>query len=633
MKARQLIPNIWILISMLFTIHAFAQKDIVGYEYAFNNGENLQYVGITPTQDFNLNTSIDVSFLTSDINVFNIRFLDSDGLWSSIIFKIFIRPPDSATVNTNIIAYEYAFNDNEGLQFVPITPSQDFNLITDIDVNSLTSDINVFHIRFLDDAGKWSSMVSHIFIRPPDSATVNTNIIAYEYAFNDNEGLQFVPITPSQDFNLITDIDVNSLTSDINVFYIRFLDDAGKWSSMVSHIFIRPPNPDILVNNTLVSYDYWFDGDESTKTTVAIDPIVADFIVAELDMTTIWAGEHTIHSQFKDVYGQYSVATTDTINKAVLPIANFEANSTSICVGESISFTSNSIDYDSHVWNFDDGDTSTDINTSHIFLTAGLFDVSLTVEDTASGLDSIATQTIEVFSYPINTVSSSTPLPACFGSTVILTADDGNSDYLWSNGATTQSIEVTANETFSVSLTRINSPGCTVTSNNIEVIFNAEIDNTITHQEAPVLLTANQVGATYQWIDCTNGNTPIDGEINQTFTPTENGEYAVEVTQNGCTVTSDCETINTLSATDYVIKQLVQMFPNPVKEILNIHTEVPILLQVFNINGIQVKELKFNSGKQSIDIESLSSGLYFGKVIILSGKWTNQNSIYKIVKQ
>ena len=85
MKALQLIPRLWILISLLFTIHISAQNNIVGYEYAFNNGEGLQCINITPTPDFNLNTSIDVSTLTNDVNVIHVLTHRIIGIFPKII--------------------------------------------------------------------------------------------------------------------------------------------------------------------------------------------------------------------------------------------------------------------------------------------------------------------------------------------------------------------------------------------------------------------------------------------------------------------------------------------------------------------------------------------------------------------
>ena len=53
-------------------------------------------------------------------------------------------------------------------------------------------------------------------------------------------------------------------------------------------------------------------------------------------------------------------------------------------------------------------------------------------------------------------------------------------------------------------------------------------------------LIATQTSATYQWLDCDNSNTPIEGEVNQTYFPSTTGNYAVIVTVNGCSIMSEC---------------------------------------------------------------------------------------------
>jgi PKD repeat protein len=50
---------------------------------------------------------------------------------------------------------------------------------------------------------------------------------------------------------------------------------------------------------------------------------------------------------------------------------------------------------------------------------------------------------------------------------------------------------------------------------------------------------ANISGGTYRWIDC-NTNTIIPGATLQSYSPTLSGDYAVEITINGCTDTSSC---------------------------------------------------------------------------------------------
>ena len=100
-------------------------------------------------------------------------------------------------------------------------------------------------------------------------------------------------------------------------------------------------------------------------------------------------------------------------------------------------------------------------------------------------------------------------------------------------------------------------------------------------------LTISATNSTFQWLDCNNNNTAIQGETNASFTATQNGDYAVELTKNGCKDSSACTLIlgvsiakNDLSDENFFIS------PNPSKGQFTIQ-----LLNHFNgeveiINGI-----------------------------------------------
>ncbi len=704
MKANRLIPQLWILISLLFTIHIIAQNNIVGYEYAFDDGNPPTYVAVTPTQDLNLVTDIDVSGLINDVNVFYIRFKDELGQWSSMVSKIFVKPPESFAMASTIVGYEYGYGDDNPPTYVPVSPAANFNLISDFDVSGLTNDVNVFYIRFQDDIGQWSPIISKIFVKPPESFSTASNIVGYEYGFDNDNPPTYVPIAPSADVNLVTDIDVSSLPNDVNIFYIRFKDDIGQWSSIISKIFAKPPdsfaaassivayeygfdddNPPVYVpitatadfnlvsdidvsglsndintfyirfqddigqwspilskvfvkpqqpaafpNNTIVSYDYWFENNTAEKVSMTIDTPIQDYLLAEIDVSQLWAGEYVLNTQFKDAYGNYSVVMSDTINKSISPLAQFTTDAIEICLGETINFLNTSVDYDTQTWDFDDGTTSNLVDVSHTFDAPGTYEVSLFIEDTGTGLTDTATQTIEVYEMPSNTVNVSTSLPACFGDTVVLTADYATGDYLWSTGETTRSISVTAPGTYSVDISNSNSLLCSVTSEDIVVNFEPEIDNTVSVDATTII--ANLAGATYQWVDCSNGNAPIDGETNQMFMPTIDGEYAVEITVNGCTVISDCILMTNLSIEDFDLSDAVKIFPNPVKDILNIETDLDITLQLFNVLGKQLNELHFIPGQSNLDLSAYESGLYLIKVYI-TGDNSRTSKTYRIIKR
>ncbi|MCR9172371.1 MAG: hypothetical protein NXI10_07775 [bacterium] len=89
----------------------------------------------------------------------------------------------------------------------------------------------------------------------------------------------------------------------------------------------------------------------------------------------------------------------------------------------------------------------------------------------------------------------------------------------------------------SATFTLTNSAGCDslVTLN---LVINSTPSNSVT--QTGTTLTADISGLTYQWVDCDNNNSPINGETGQSYTPINTGNYAVEITSATCTATSDC---------------------------------------------------------------------------------------------
>lgn len=55
--------------------------------------------------------------------------------------------------------------------------------------------------------------------------------------------------------------------------------------------------------------------------------------------------------------------------------------------------------------------------------------------------------------------------------------------------------------------------------------------------------TNNISNGSYQWIDCNNGNSVINGETSYTYAPTNSGEYAVIISNGQCTDTTICAAV------------------------------------------------------------------------------------------
>jgi hypothetical protein len=132
------------------------------------------------------------------------------------------------------------------------------------------------------------------------------------------------------------------------------------------------------------------------------------------------------------------------------------------------------------------------------------------------------------------------------------------------------------------------------------------VDNTLSPS-----ISSNQTGATYQWIDCDNANTPIVGETSQTFTAATNGNYAVIVSLGICSDTSACVSINNIGLKNLEsINYTVQPNPNigsfiikaPIKGTYTIVNELGQIIQSFELN---------NTNNYSVSMSNFATGIYF----------------------
>jgi len=76
-------------------------------------------------------------------------------------------------------------------------------------------------------------------------------------------------------------------------------------------------------------------------------------------------------------------------------------------------------------------------------------------------------------------------------------------------------------------------------------------------------LTAQTIGANYQWLDCANFWNPIPGATDAYYIPTSAGSYAVQIERNGCVDTSSCY-VHIVSGVEDQATAPIRVFPNPV---------------------------------------------------------------------
>ncbi|MEP7170012.1 MAG: T9SS type A sorting domain-containing protein, partial [Bacteroidota bacterium] len=157
-----------------------------------------------------------------------------------------------------------------------------------------------------------------------------------------------------------------------------------------------------------------------------------------------------------------------------------------------------------------------------------------------------------------------------------------------------------------------NSSGCdSIITINLTI---NSVDTTVTAN--PPLLTANAIGANYQWMYC--DSVIIQGEVNQVFLATVNGSYSVIVLQNGCIDTSFCYSVLNVGINENVHSNDFFIFPNPSSNHLIFLFGARITkgyIMVSNTLGESVYAQNiFNESKKEIKLKNISEGIYFVKV-------------------
>ncbi len=157
------------------------------------------------------------------------------------------------------------------------------------------------------------------------------------------------------------------------------------------------------------------------------------------------------------------------------------------------------------------------------------------------------------------------------------------------------------------------------------------VDNGAT--ETGGVITASATGATYQWHDCDSGM-DIAGETNQTFTPSVTGNYAVIVTENGCTDTSACIAVTVGGLLDLDSKGHLSIYPNPSNGEFDLSINGisgDVVVEIVSINGQLVKRMDvtaFDALNLPIDISTVEAGTYLVKITA-----DNESITKRIVKK
>lgn len=145
-----------------------------------------------------------------------------------------------------------------------------------------------------------------------------------------------------------------------------------------------------------------------------------------------------------------------------------------------------------------------------------------------------------------------------------------------------------------------------------------EIDTVITQQSTQLI--ALDSTAAYQWLDCANSYAEINGANYQDYTATVNGDYAVQLSLNGCLDTSECYSIVMLGTSQNDFTSSFIFYPNPTLDYFNLRLENDIAenrkIEIYDALGRLVGEHIATLNAEMISIgDELGEGIYSFKIL------------------
>jgi len=398
------------------------------------------------------------------------------------------------------------------------------------------------------------------------------SIITLNLTINNNTGTETVSACNSYVFNGITYTTNNNTVTD------TLINAAGCDSIVTLNLTI---NNNTGIETASVCDSYVFNGiTYTTNNNTAKDTLTnaagCDSIVTlNLTITNSSTGTETVSAC--DNYLFNSITYTSNNNTAKDTLTNAAGCDSIVTLNLTITNSST-------------GTETVSTCNSYVFNGITYTSNNNTAKDTltnAAGCDSIITLNLT-----INNNTGTETVSAC-------------NSYVF-NGITYTTNNNTATETLT------NAAGCdsivtlNLTINNLNALIVNVSNDTLT--------TANQIGATYQWIDCSDSSI-IVGATDSTYIATANGDYAIVVTIGLCVDTSTCSNVNITGLNSYqnvINKQ--QLYPNPTKShvtIANFNSSISTIT-IIDITGKIIES--FQPKTAIIDLSNYDKGIYFVRI-------------------
>lgn len=651
---------------------------ITGGEYFFDNAPNTGQGNpftFNPADSIHHNLSIPTTGLSPGFHHLFVRFRNSIGIWSHFEGRLFyvIEPKATLPSAPPITAGEWFIDNDPGVgkaNAFSLNQADSIHKPLQINISGISEGFHHLFVRVKNTQGKWSHHEGRLFYRIPTLPVSPTapSLIGGEWFIGTDPGLgKGTPIsfTSADSIHQLIDIGSAGLSAGTYQLFIRVKDETGIWSHYEGREFVIcssvPPSPTVsgakdycegstiqLFASTIAgatSYN-WVGPNGFSATTQNISiPNSKGYNTGEYSVVAIKGNTFCDRSN----PSTYEVRVDSMPNLIV-------TNPPKACAPASVNITTTFIDKNKvsgKVEYFINAGLTTPLARPDSITTSGTYylkksgpfgicvssaSVKVEINQASTGTHKIVAcdsyQWIDGMTYTTSNNTATYMLKNAAGCDSLVTLDltinkkstgidfvTACEGYKWIDGKVYTSNNNTATHVLK------NAAGCDSTVTLNLSIINLDVSVTQLNNQ----LTANQVNATYQWLDCNDNFNPINGANERSYTPTKDGLYAVKIETDNCTDTSDCYAVTTVGIREDRSDK-ISYHPNPTTGKFSVvldqnYSELQV--RITSVTGQLISVSTHNNTQQlNLNIDG-ASGVYFVSIY----EHENHVAFIKVLKE
>ena len=215
----------------------FVDTDIAAYQYWFDkNDANAVKVEVEAGTTV-ISPAVNVSALADGAHTMYFRTMDTKDRWSSTLKHSFIKLNADHFVSAAICGYQYWFDKNDAEAIEIVVPEGTATISPAIDIPNIPDGVHTLKFRTKDTEGRWSSLLSHTFIKVDQAVYSAAKVASYQYWFdNDFATAVTAALDPqAKEVELYEFVNVDNVSLGDHKLSIRFCDTEGRWSAIVNN--------------------------------------------------------------------------------------------------------------------------------------------------------------------------------------------------------------------------------------------------------------------------------------------------------------------------------------------------------------------------------------------------------------